>query len=73
MSMFLLPLNELGLLPSDKLADETIELLAKYRVWGFFRSVSPLYMFETRSHKYTHTCVHSLPDVQLFSVFINLL
>lgn len=39
MSVFFLPLNELGLLPANKLPGETVEMLA--RVSGFLRSVQP--------------------------------
>lgn len=46
--MFLLALNELGLLPSNELAEQA--MLVRSRVWGLCQSFGL-----KQSHKYTHT------------------
>lgn len=63
--MFFLLLNELGLLPSNELADRTEELLA-----SFFFAPSVLWCAVTLRLLRKRN-VHSVPDVQLFGVFIN--
>lgn len=65
--MFFLALNELGFPPANKLVDETLELLVRYRVWGGFvcalfhsfgLRVSLTYTVKTNTH--THARMYTM-------------
>lgn len=66
MSMFFLPLNELGLLPANKLPDETVELLVSnsFGFLSFCRSFGTTTSLSQRDTHIVCTQCTTCPAVQ---------